>query len=246
MRDRALKRIIQQHEVNMQLKDKVTRELEEKVNWRTNELNAKNTQLQEINNKLTSQSREINQINSMLDLDNWKLKNSIREVLNERLMEKTMDYKQFQTLYPDGLTCYRFLEHLKWDKEYHCRKCGNEKYFDGSQKFARRCTRCGYNESITTFTIFHSIKFPIEKAFYIAYLAVSGKKDYTLEILANQLELRVNTVWGFKHKVIERIAELEKNGKKPIASRWEDVILFSEAHAMANLPKTSKSIKSIV
>jgi two-component system, sensor histidine kinase LadS len=45
MRDRALKRIIHQHEVNMQLKDKVTRELEQKVQERTLELNEKNHQL---------------------------------------------------------------------------------------------------------------------------------------------------------------------------------------------------------
>ncbi|HEY0655262.1 MAG TPA: 7TM diverse intracellular signaling domain-containing protein [Chryseosolibacter sp.] len=228
MRDRALKRIIHQHEVNMKLKDKVTRELEEKVQERTLELNKKNAELEETNLKLARQSKEINEINSILDLDNWKLKNSIKEVLNERLMEKTMDYKQFQTLYPDSLACYRFLETLKWDQAFHCRKCGNEKYFDGTHKFARRCTRCGYNESITAFTIFHSIKFPIEKAFYIAYLTVTGKKDQTLEKLAHDLDLRVNTVWGFRHKVAERIAELEHHGKKPTVSKWEDVILFHD------------------
>src|SRR5690606_1410423 len=92
MRDRALKRIIHQHEINNKLKDKVNRELEQKVEERTLELNEKNHQLEEINRKLEQQAREINQINSMLDLDNWKLKNSIKEVLNERLMEKTMDY----------------------------------------------------------------------------------------------------------------------------------------------------------
>ena len=226
MRDRALKRIIQQHEVNMQLKDKVNRELEQKVLERTVQLNTKNEELEMINRKLEQQSVEINQINSMLDLDNWKLKNSIREVLNERLMEKTMDYKQFRTLYPETLSCYRFLDALKWEKDFHCRKCGNEKYFQGSQKFSRRCTRCGYSESITSYTIFHSIKFPIEKAFYIAYLAVTGKKDYTLESLAGQLELRMNTVWAFKRKVHDRILHLERHGKKPTVSRWEEVILL--------------------
>ena len=226
MRDRALKRIIQAHEVNMQLKDKVNRELEQKVRERTLELNTKNEELEKINRKLEQQSAEINQINSMLDLDNWKLKNSIREVLNERLMEKTMDYKQFQTLYADSLACYRFLETLKWEKSFHCRKCNNEKWFEGSSKFSRRCTRCGYNESITTYTIFHSIKFPIEKAIYIAYLAVTGKKDHTLESLSHQLDLRMNTVWGFKKKVQDRIAHLEMNGRKPTASRWEEVILL--------------------
>jgi hypothetical protein len=161
--------------------------------------------------------------------------------LNERLLEKTMDYRQFKTLYPDSLSCHRFLESLKWSRDFHCRKCHNEKYFDGSQKFSRRCTKCGYNESITAFTIFHSIKFPIEKAFYIAYLTVVGKKDYTLEMLADQLDLRVNTVWGFKHKVQERIQELEIKGKKPTASRWEDIILFQDSLHKTSDPRLSKS-----
>lgn len=230
MRDRAMNRIIEQHEVNMQLKDKVNKELEEKVQQRTLALNGKNAELEETNHKLEVQSNEINQINSILDLDNWKLKNSLKEVLSERLLEKTMDYRQFQTLYPDSLACYRFLEIMKWEREYHCRKCGNEKYFEGSQKFARRCTKCGYNESITAFTIFHSIKFPIEKAFYIAYLAVIGKKEHTLEALGNQLEVRLNTVWGFRIKVIDRIRELDDKGKKPHASRWEEVILVQDYH----------------
>lgn len=242
MRDRALKRIIQQHEFNMLLKDKVNRELEAKVRERTVELDNKNHELEESNEKLVRQANEINLINSMLDLDNWKLKNRIKEVLEDRLMEKVMDYTQFKTLYPDKLACYRFLETLKWEKEFHCRKCKNEKYFDGAQKFSRRCTRCGYNESITSYTIFHSIKFPVEKAFYIAYLSVTGEKERTLETLAHQLELRVNTIWGFKHKVMERIQELKNTGKKPVASRWEDVILLHEHTSKNRRTRRGKSL----
>jgi hypothetical protein len=228
MRDRALRRIIQQHEVNMQLKDKVTLELEQKVQERTLALNAKNRELEETNCKLEQQSREINQINSMLDLDNWKLKNSIKEVLNDRVMEKAMDYTQFRTLYPDTLACYRFLDQLKWHKGFSCRKCHNTKYFDGAHKFSRRCTRCGYNESITSFTIFHSLKFPLEKAFYVAFLGVSGGRDKTLESLAHELDMRVNTLWSFKHKVSERIRVLQSVGHQPQVSRWEEIILTAE------------------
>lgn len=231
MRDRALQRTIHQHEVNMKLKDKVNRELESKVKERTLELDQKNHELETSNEKLVLQATEINQINSILDLDNWKLKNSIKEVLNDRLLDKIMGYEQFKTLYPEQLACYRFLETLKWQDGFRCRKCSNEKYFNGTQKFARRCTRCGYNESITAFTIFHSIKFPIEKAFYIAYLTVVGNKDFTLEALAEQLKLRVNTLWSFKSKVSERIEELEEKGNKPHASRWEEVILLFNTHS---------------
>ena len=224
-RDRALRKIISQHEANMQLKDKVNRELEDKVKERTAELDKKNSELVDTNKLLTKQALEISSINSILDLDNWKLKNRIKEVLEERLHEKTMDYEEFSTLYPDTLSCYRFIENLKVQKgEFHCRKCGNEKFFKGAQKFSRRCTRCGYNESVTAFTIFHSLKFPIEKAFYIAYLTVTGKKEVTLEELALRLDIALNTVWAFRSKVQSRIEELRQHGNHPTAAQWEEVI----------------------
>lgn len=227
-KDRALRRIIHQHEVNMRLQGKVNRELEQKVKERTLQLNKKNGELEESNDKLVRQADEINQINSLLDLDNWKLKNRVKEVLNEMLMEKTMTYSEFKMLYPDTLTCQRFLEGLKWGEEFHCRKCGNEKYFEGSQKFSRRCTRCGYNESVTAFTIFQSIKFPIEKAFYIAYLGVGSKTQTTLEALSQQLDLSSNTVWAFRSKVVQSKKELLNVGKRITASRWDEIILYSE------------------
>jgi two-component system, sensor histidine kinase LadS len=235
-RDRALRRIIQQQEVNMQLKEKVNRELEEKVKGRTIELDGKNLALEESNNKLIKQAKEISQINSILDLDNWKLKNRVKEVLEERLHEKTMDYAEFKTLYPDTLACDRFLEELKWKNGFTCQKCANHKFFKGAVKFSRRCTKCGYNESITAFTIFQGTKIPLEKAFYIAYLTVLNKKAFTLENLASQLDLRVNTAWAFKKRVLERIAELEKSGLKPSASLWHDIMLFSKKKNVSSKP----------
>lgn len=238
-RDRALRRIIHQHELNMQLKDKVNKELEQKVQERTIELNQKNSELAESNTRLIWQTNEINQINSVLDLDNWKLKNKIKEVLEERLMEKAMDYEEFKTLYPDTLSCYRFLEELKWEHGFQCRKCKNEKFFKGAQKFSKRCSRCGYNESITAYTIFHNLKFPIEKAFFITYLSVIEKKTYTLESLSLILDLRINTIWAFKRKVQGQIAELELKGKRPSISKWHEVVLTEENNS-SNLQKSKK------
>jgi two-component system, sensor histidine kinase LadS len=238
-RDRAMRRIIQQHEINMQLKDKVTRELEEKVKERTFELGKKNEELQASNSKLNRQSIEINQINSILDLDNWKLKNKVKEVLEERMHEKLMDYEEFTTLYPDDLACYRFIEDLKSGNEFECAKCRNTKYSPGAQKFSRRCTRCGYNESITANTLFHGVKFPLSKAFYLTYLTHSGKKELTLERLSEKLCLRLNTVWAFKQKVLENIKERER-GRAPAFS-WEELVLDFKSRPI----KAAKAIINI-
>lgn len=222
--DRALRETLEQHQINLELKDQVNRELEAKVHERTLALEHKSHELELSNEKLIKQANEINQINSILDLDNWKLKNRVKEVLNEMLLEQTMTYEEFKTLYPDMMSCYRFLETYKWEKGYKCHKCGNEKYFDGVKKFSRRCTRCGHNESITANTIFHGLKFPVEKAFYIAYLTVAGKQNETLASLSGKLDLPLNTVWSYRSKVSSIVKDIESKGKRVTASKWEIVI----------------------
>jgi hypothetical protein len=222
--DRALRETIEQHQINLELKEKVNKELEGKVHERTIALESKSLELEQTNQKLVKQASEINQINSILDLDNWKLKNRVKEVLNEMLLDQTMTYDEFKMLYPDTMSCYRFLENYKWEKGFICQKCGNEKYFNGAKKFSRRCTRCGHNESITSNTIFHGLKFPVEKAFYIAYLTVAGKQKETLAALSDKLKLPLNTVWNYRSKINTIINDVESKGKKITASRWELVI----------------------
>lgn len=243
-RDRAMRRIIHQHEVNMRLKDKVNRELEEKVNERTLELGIKNDELQASNAKLNRQATEINQINSLLDLDNWKLKNRVKEVLEERMHERVMDFDEFKTLYPDELACLRFLEKLKEQNGFECVKCGNSRHSPGPLKFSRRCTRCGYNESITANTLFQGVKFPLAKAFYLAYLSHSqtGRKTYTLFELSRNLDLRLNTVWSFKQKVARKIA-LDEQHKKH-ADAWESIILDDKQKLIGSNSRLIQKVSS--
>ena len=212
-RDRALKRIIIQHQENVKLKDKVNRELEDLVARRTTQLQEKNLQLEEANNKMIEQAKEINKINSMLDLDNWKLKNNIKEILQDRLVNKNLTLEQFNKIFPDPISCFKFLERLKWSEGYECSKCGNNKYSPGHTKFSRRCSKCGYDESVTSNTVFHRIKFPIEKAFYILYITNNRQNSYTLDELSEILDLRRNTIWNFKKKIESVYDTAENEGK---------------------------------
>lgn len=214
-RDRAMRRILKQHQENAELKDKVNKELEEKIKERTKQLEEKNLELAETNLQLVEQKKEVNKINSKLDLDNWKLKNNVKEILQDRLINKNLTLEQFTKIFPDQATCYRFLEKLKWSNGYHCSKCGNSKYMEGRVKFHRRCSKCGYNESVTSNTIFHRIKFPIEKAFFILYITNNKQNRYTLDQLSEMLDLRRNTVWNFKKK-IERVYETDSNSSSTV------------------------------
>lgn len=203
-KDRAIKRIVIQHQENIELKDKINQELEDRILQRTEEIAIKNKDLEEINLKLNIQTEEINAINSKLDLDNWKLRNDIKDILQDRLINKNLNYEKFREIFPNELACNKFLEKLKWNRGYECIKCKNTKYAKGHAKFSRRCSKCGYDESITSNTVFNRIKFPIEKAFFILYVVRNQPDEFTLDQLSDLLDLRRNTIWNFKKK-------LEKN-----------------------------------
>jgi len=208
-RDRALRRIVTQHEQNVMVINRINKGLEKKVEERTSDLNEKNIELENTNEQINKQSREIAEINSMLDLDNWRLKNNIKKIQRERLLNKNLNFKEFTEIFTTKEHCLEILAAFKWKDGYECQKCDNPKYRLNKSNLARRCTKCGYNESPTAFTIFKGIKFDLPKAFFIVYAHLNEDR-YTLDELSSIMEMRRNTIWDFKKKVEE---EIENNGK---------------------------------
>lgn len=206
--------MIQQLEETEKLKDKVNRELESKVQERTVELNSALDQIKTVNNQLEEQAEEINRMNMLLDLDNQNLKKDIKDTISARIKTQTVDFEEFQKVYIDKLACMRFLAEKKKDRGFKCHKCGNEKQSPGIKKFSRRCSKCGYNESVTAYTIFHGVRFPIEKAFYIFYLTVSRGTDLTVDDIAEKVDLRRNTCWTFRNKVLKLMEDHKVKDKE--------------------------------
>jgi ligand-binding sensor domain-containing protein len=199
--------------------------LQEQVYQRTLDLHKANVILREQSEELKTQSdqlkeqsEEIAVINDVLKQDNTKLEHNVKELEEARVLQKWVSLAEFKALYPDNDSCYRFIEAQKWGDQYQCRKCGYKKYSPGgiehSRRFeySRRCTKCNYIETITSGTIFEGVKFPINKAFYLLFLITEGKR-YTLKELADVVDLRPQTCWTFKKRVIERTKSknLQKN-----------------------------------
>lgn len=213
-RDKAHKRIIQQHEENARYKDRMNARLESTVEERTAELKEKN-------DLLLRQKQEISQINSLLDLDNFRLRNNIKSIQVERLQNKELTFDEFTEVFRDKEDCLRALSQYKWKNGYSCAKCGNNQYSNGNTSYSRRCSRCGYQESPTTNTVFHGVKFPLRKAFYILY-ETHNKNQYSLSQLAEILKMRKNTVWEFK-KRIQKTSKEETDFLNEIFNELEEL-----------------------
>lgn len=117
------------------------------------------------------------------------------------LLKKEITKEKAQELFSDSTKTLQFIANVKWESGYKCMKCGHDNYCEGKTPASRRCTRCKKEESATANTIFHNIKFPINKAFYIAYnVCVEGKEissyDYSALLGLNQM-----TCWKFRKRI---------------------------------------------
>lgn len=140
------------------------------------------------------------------------------------IFKEDIPQKYANELFNDKDKTLKFIADVKWKDGFVCRKCGNTNYCEGKTMASRRCTRCKSEESATSHTIFHNIKFPINKAFYIAYnVCVEGKEissyDYSSLLGLNQM-----TCWKFRKRIKDCILKQGQNkGKLTIKT-----ILLSE------------------
>lgn len=111
------------------------------------------------------------------------------------------DRKSFLNRFGTKNDCYAYLAELKWVNGYECRRCSATKYIKGKQPMSRRCSKCGYDESATAFTLFHKLKFDIDKAFGMLYEIATSKKGASSVWLAERFGVQQNTAWLFRQKV---------------------------------------------
>lgn len=231
-KDKAQQKIIKQMAINAKLKDTANQELESKVEERTREvfhksliIESKNQALEEANNLLQKQAEEISRMNVLLELDNEELQTSVEKVTRDRVMNTEVDFEEFSKIYPDKESCYEFLAELKWANGYHCRKCSNDHYFSGHILHSRRCSKCGYEESVTTYTIFHNTRIPINKAFYMIFLIYSSKGKISSHKLSELLSIRQSTCWTFGARIKKVMEERKKILKKTTKNGWSQLVV---------------------
>jgi len=111
---------------------------------------------------------------------------------------KSLTIFEFHELFPDDEACLSYLDNLKWEDGFVCPHCGNTKYCAGQKKHIRQCTKCNYLISPTAGTLFHKLKFPILKAFYIVYYVATSSKGIASTEFSRKLGLRQKTCWLFK------------------------------------------------
>lgn len=231
-RERTHRYMIRQMADNVKLKDSLNQQLETKVEERTREvfhksliIDAKNSELQQANDLLKQQAEEISRMNVLLEQDNQELHTNVEKVTRERVMSTELDFEEFSKIYPDKDTCNQFLADLKWKQGYSCRKCKNKHYYNGHIPYSRRCSKCSYEESVTSYSIFHNIRIPVNKAFYIVYLIYTTKGKVSSHRISEVLNMRQSTCWTYGSRVKTAMEEKKSQLKKANKDGWSQLIL---------------------
>lgn len=128
-------------------------------------------------------------------------------------MFKGVGILEFQARFPDDNACKDYLLNIKWPESYSCNKCDHKKYCSTSRYGERRCTKCRSVESATANTLFHKVKFPLLKAFYIVFFVSTNPKGMSSYELARKLNMHQPVVWRFKRKMKKA---MQSSGKHPI------------------------------
>lgn len=228
--EEAQEQVIEQLHENHRLKDELNSNLEKQVALKTHELIEKNQKIEHQNielsqayQKLEQQAEHIAAMNRMLAKDNIQLKENVARVTEARIMSKDVTFEEFSAMYPDDISCMKFLSELKWPVSYTCRNCGNTTYGKGKSHYSRRCSKCGYDESVTSFTILQNTRLPINKAFYMLFLLYSTKGTISSHKLSDILQIRQSTCWAYSSKIKKVIKERNRKGKSH--EGWSELVL---------------------
>ncbi|VBB43752.1 conserved hypothetical protein [uncultured Paludibacter sp.] len=143
---------------------------------------------------------------------------ALKYVFTKMIFKGKFPKKYAKELFTDSDKVLQFISEIKWQEGFVCRKCGNTNYCEGKTPYSRRCTRCKKEESASAHTLFHNIKFPINKAFYIAYNVCILHKDFSSYNYAEQLDINQMTCWKFKRRILKCVENNSSNRKDKIES----------------------------
>lgn len=229
---KATDKMIEQLHENQELKDNLNKTLEEQVLVKTAELIQKsahieeqNSQLETANKQLEAQAKEIAEINVLLERDNVKLQHDVAEVKEARVLSKEVDYEEFSAMHPNEESWMKFLADVKWSDRYTCRKCRNETYSPGKSLHSRRCTKCGYDESVTAYTILQNTRLPLGKTLYMIFLVYNSRGNISSYKLSEILHIRQSTCWLYSSRIKAVLNEKRKRNPNVFQAGWNSIII---------------------
>lgn len=125
---------------------------------------------------------------------------------------KGQNLLEFSDRFKTDADCRQYLAEIKWNDDFECCKCGHGKA-QVRKDFSRTCNICSHQESATSNTLFHKVKFGVRKAFFIVFEMATSTKSLSASYVAVRFGVTEKTARLFMHKVREA---MESSGNNPM------------------------------
>ena len=110
---------------------------------------------------------------------------------------------------PNDDACKAYLAKVKWSDGFTCSKCGHDKGCEKSG-YKYHCYGCNHVESATANTLFHKVKFGLQKAFCVVFEMSTSSKSVSSIQMGKRFEIRQGTAWFFMQKVRKAMQSSQK------------------------------------
>ena len=115
---------------------------------------------------------------------------------------KTISITQLLRKFPDDEACIKWLEKICWDGGSTCKKCGETKKVS-SPKSKSNTYWCGKHFTVTTGTILHAAKTPLQNRMVAIYSVMTARKGVNALQLSKELGVQYRTAWHMLHRIRE-------------------------------------------
>lgn len=126
----------------------------------------------------------------------------------------------FQSMFPDELSCLAYLEKICWPNGFTCKKCATkgEPFRLSAYHRKLKCRSCYHLESVTSDTVMHRSKTSIHVWFWAAYLVATQTPGISALELQKKLGIkRYETAFQILHKLRDVMVRPDRD---KIGSEW--------------------------
>ena len=126
---------------------------------------------------------------------------------NHVQFQKGLGMTEFLARYGTENQCHDALVVLRWPEGFVCPKCQGRRYSFCAPKKLFQCSACHRQTSVRAGTVFHKSRTPLTKWFLAMHLLTCSKNDISSLELARQLDVKWDTAWLIKQKLMEVMAQ---------------------------------------
>jgi hypothetical protein len=125
---------------------------------------------------------------------------------------KGQNLLEFSDRFKTDEDCKKYLAEIKWKDGFKCVKCGHKRA-QTRKDYSRTCNVCSHQESATSSTLFHKVKFGVRKAFFITFEMGTSTKSLSASYMGVRYGVTEKTARLWMHKVREA---MESSGNHPM------------------------------